>query len=115
MRRVFAARGALVFQYDRASFDVISGGTTTAIFGVRDRATLRRLVAALRPVRGPEGLDRPLPAARLPRSAWRALRRSAKVRPADPIIVPRRAMLRSDAKALRALRRHGSRRAPACA
>ena len=113
IQRIFRLRGALVVQYDRASFDLMSGGTTTAIYGMRSRAMLERLVAALRPVRGPENLDRPLPRARLPRRAWRRLRSTARLRE-DSIIGSRREMVRSDRRALRAFRRHGSRAAPAC-
>ncbi|MDQ5808603.1 MAG: hypothetical protein M3320_08010, partial [Actinomycetota bacterium] len=113
LRRLFRLRGALVLQYDRASFDLVSGGTVTAIYGVASRSRLQRLVAALRPVRGPERLDRPLPRARLPRKAWRALRASARVRRGS-IIAGRREMVRSDRRALRAFRRHGSRARPAC-
>jgi hypothetical protein len=105
-------RGALVMDY-HDSVDVYSGGTVTRVFGVRSHARLRRLIAALRPISGPENLDRRLARPRLPRRVWRALRRSRAIRK-DPIIIPKRALVKSDRAVLRAMRRFGSRKRPAC-
>ena len=105
-------RGALLVDY-HDHVDILSGGTTTTVFQIRSRARLRRIVAALRPIRGPEGLGKPLPPPRLSRKTWRSLRRSAQVR-RDPIILPRREMIRFDRRVLRAMRRFGSKARPAC-
>ncbi|HEV3000748.1 MAG TPA: hypothetical protein VGW75_08415 [Solirubrobacteraceae bacterium] len=111
-RAVFRVRGALAIRYGDG-YELLSGGTTTAVWGIRSRRTFERFVAALRPVRGPERLGRRLPAPRLPSKAWRSLRRSKAVR-RTPFGGSRARLVRFDRRVLRALRSFGPRRRPAC-
>lgn len=72
-----AIRGALVASYGQGperDVDVYTGGTGIAVFGDFRAA---EVVAALRPVRGPARLRRPLPAPAMPRRVLRGVRRVA--------------------------------------
>jgi hypothetical protein len=112
LRSVQRIRGALVVGYGDG-YEILSGGTTTVAIGVPP-SLLRRLVAALQPVRGPQVGS--LPAPRLPAAALRRLRRPASARP-DPIVRSRAQAVRGDRRVLRVLARFGpaARRTPACA
>lgn len=112
--RVQLMRGALVVSYDD-TIDVHTGGTTITVYG-QSEAQARRFVAALQPLTGPSRLGRPLPAPRFGRRLLSRLKRSALVRRGG-LGVSRAALVRSDARVLRALRRFGpvAGRQPACA
>ena len=70
-RRITTLRGVPMIDYGDM-LEVLTGGTDVVLFGEPRRS--RRAVAALRPVRGPARLGRPLAAARLPRWALRELK-----------------------------------------
>jgi hypothetical protein len=72
---VYRLHGALVVEYGfEGGVDVLTGGTTVAVYQSLGRRGLRRLVRALRPIGGPELPLARLAAPRLPRGARCATR-----------------------------------------
>jgi hypothetical protein len=111
---VEAYRGALVMKVD-GRFEVYSGGTQTTLFGEDlDRRGVRRIVRALRPVATPDAVPRRLPKPQLPAAALRALYAPERFRrPSTYFKKP--ALVRSDRKIARVLKRLKAGRRPACA
>lgn len=76
----YISRGALVASYATSGgTDIHTGGVTVTVFdrpdGEHDRALVRRVIRALRPVRGPARRGRPLPRPVFARAMLRELRK----------------------------------------